>query len=109
MGESEGSLRQNAASMNKNRIRGIEIEMRRPHSTGLGLHTARTLPLAPPPQLKRLAPSGSKRGPSDATQQVTRPAITSAYRWPSASTIRILRLSRPALMAETWLDIAQTY
>ena len=37
MGESEGSLRQNAASMNKNRIRGIQIEMRRPTLHRLGL------------------------------------------------------------------------
>ena len=29
-GESEGSRRQNAAPMNKNRIRGTETEMRRP-------------------------------------------------------------------------------
>jgi hypothetical protein len=37
MGESEGSLRQNAASMNKNRIRGIQIEMRRSTLHRLGL------------------------------------------------------------------------
>ena len=38
-GESEGSRRQNAAPMNKNRIRGTETEMRRPTTSKSDTYT----------------------------------------------------------------------